>query len=351
MVRILVCSPKLFWMTGGAERLCQEIVRRLHAAGCDVDTVAMPFRSWPHTAALQSALLWRWLEIPADGATGVDCVLAMKAPAYLIRHPRKVVWLIHQFREVYEFADTPYSGYGCDRPDSIQLMRWYVEADRQALNEAVALWTISANVRRRLQRYLDLDAEVVYPPPPRADRFYCVDYEPAVLVVQRLEPHKRTALLIQSLLHVRGDYQLWLVGRGSESDRIRAMLRAYHLQERVRWYPDASEDTLLQLYARCRCVFYGPYDEDYGFVPLEAFLAHKPVITTTDSGGPLEFVRHGENGWVCSPEPRAIASAIQIMLDDADLAQHLGENGNTVAAAIRWEPIVQRLQAIARSVE
>ena len=37
-------------------------------------------------------------------------------------------------------------------------------------------------------------------------------------------------------------------------------------------------------------VIFPPLDEDYGYVTLEAMLAAKPVITCTDSGGPLEFV-------------------------------------------------------------
>ena len=38
---------------------------------------------------------------------------------------------------------------------------------------------------------------------------------------------------------------------------------------------------------------FAPFDEDFGYVTLESFLAHKPVITATDAGGPLEFVEDG----------------------------------------------------------
>ena len=38
---------------------------------------------------------------------------------------------------------------------------------------------------------------------------------------------------------------------------------------------------------------------------IEAFLAAKPVITATDSGGPLEFVRDGVNGFICEPDAMA----------------------------------------------
>jgi glycosyltransferase involved in cell wall biosynthesis len=54
-----------------------------------------------------------------------------------------------------------------------------------------------------------------------------------------------------------------------------------------------TERQLIDLYAGALAVVFPPFDEDYGYVTLEAFLARKPVITTTDAGGPLEFVEDG----------------------------------------------------------
>ena len=62
-----------------------------------------------------------------------------------------------------------------------------------------------------------------------------------------------------------------------------------------------TDDDLVALLAGCLGVVYAPYDEDYGYVTLQAFLAGKPVITTTDSGGVLEWVEHGVTGLVVEP--------------------------------------------------
>ena len=62
-----------------------------------------------------------------------------------------------------------------------------------------------------------------------------------------------------------------------------------------------AENELVDLYAECLAVFYAPFDEDFGFVPYEAFLSEKPVVTTRDAGGPLEVVVDRENGLVCEP--------------------------------------------------
>ena len=65
----------------------------------------------------------------------------------------------------------------------------------------------------------------------------------------------------------------------------------------------------------------GVYDEDYGYITLEAFFAGKPVITHTDSGGPLEFVTHEHNGLVTEPNPVSLGNAIQGYLPRIKLAQ------------------------------
>ena len=63
-----------------------------------------------------------------------------------------------------------------------------------------------------------------------------------------------------------------------------------------------SDQEMIDHLARCRAVVFPPFNEDYGFVTVEAFMCGKPVITCTDSGGPSELVRDGENGYVTDPD-------------------------------------------------
>ncbi|HEX6974552.1 MAG TPA: glycosyltransferase, partial [Vicinamibacterales bacterium] len=92
-------------------------------------------------------------------------------------------------------------------------------------------------------------------------------------------------------------------------------------------------------------VAYPPFDEDFGYVTIEGFLARKPVITCTDSGGPNEFVRNGVNGFVCAPDPGEIADAVNRLAADRALAARLGDAGHDVAAAITWDGVIERLVA------
>lgn len=115
------------------------------------------------------------------------------------------------------------------------------------------------------------------------------------------------------------------------------------LHDRVTLLGRVDDDRLIELYAGCLAVLFAPYQEDYGYVTLEAFLSRKPVITAHDSGGTLEFVSGGANGFVCEPTPAALADAVNRLSADRSLAAALGDRGYAVASGITWDTVVDRL--------
>ncbi len=117
------------------------------------------------------------------------------------------------------------------------------------------------------------------------------------------------------------------------------------MDDRVRFEIDVSDERLYQLYETALGVYYGPFDEDYGYVTLEGFAAGRPVVTLSDSGGPLEFVVDGQTGLVASPDPKAIADAFDRLYRDRDLAARLGAAGDALVRTEvpRWPDVVARL--------
>ncbi len=105
-----------------------------------------------------------------------------------------------------------------------------------------------------------------------------------------------------------------------------------------------SVDDLVSLYAGCRAALYAPLNEDYGYVTVEAFLSRKPVVTTSDSGGPLEFIEDQASGWVVAPEADALAETIDRLwsLPPARLAE-MGAVGHGQVEEITWDAVIDRL--------
>jgi glycosyltransferase involved in cell wall biosynthesis len=221
-------------------------------------------------------------------------------------------------------------------------------ADRLALNEAKRVFTNSRNVKDRLWSSLRIPAEVLYHPSPVMEHLLDLPTGPLgdhVVFPSRMEGLKRQSLVVDAMQHVRSAVTLVLVGKGPDEQSLRDQVERLGVGGRVRFEIDASDERLFQLYETALGVYYGPFDEDYGYVTLEGFAASRPVVTLNDSGGPLEFVRDGETGIVADPQPRAIAEAFDRLFLDRDSSTKLGAAGNALVRAEvpRWPDVAARL--------
>ncbi|HKC25141.1 MAG TPA: glycosyltransferase family 4 protein [Thermoanaerobaculia bacterium] len=338
MSRILVATAQVPFASGGAERHARGLVRELGAAGHEVDLVQLPFQWYPREEIVTSALSWRLLDLSEADGRRVDLVIPMKFPSYLVRHENKVVWLIHQFRQAYDRFGTADSDFDAGARDT----RWRElirSADAAGLGEARKVFTNSRNTADRLERFNGIGGEPLYHPPPLALRHRCGEMGRFALAAGRLDRWKRVDLAIEAA--AKGGFRLAVAGAGPDRERLERVARETRAD--VDFRGAVSDEELLDLYASCGAVVFTPADEDYGYVALEAFLSGKPVMTCTDSGGPLEFVTDGENGRVVTPDAGAIGEATRALLDAPDLARAMGERGRERAARITWGSAVEAL--------
>ena len=121
------------------------------------------------------------------------------------------------------------------------------------------------------------------------------------------------------------------------------MIGDLRLEDRVRMIGRVDSAQLVEQLAKCRAVCFIPYDEDYGFVTVEAFASAKPVITCHDSGGPAELVRDGVTGLVSAPTAAGIAAAIRRLMDDPAGAERMGMAAREFVAKLNWPDTVRQL--------
>jgi glycosyltransferase involved in cell wall biosynthesis len=279
--------------------------------------------------------------------TPVDLLIGLKFPAYLIPHPRKVLWILHQFRTAYDLwdhdlGDLIYTSDGASVREAIR------QADRQLIPEARRIFANSANVAARLKYFCDIDATPLYHPPPDAEQYYTSDAEDYLFFPSRLCAPKRQTLVLEALGLAKRSLCVKFAGTADQpgySDELRALARRMRVHDRVEWLGQVTEEEKRQLYARSLAVLYPPIDEDYGYVTLEAMLAAKPVITCSDSGGPLEFVRHEETGIISAPDARSLAQALDAISENREQAKSWGEAGHTLyrEMKISWRGVVEKL--------
>jgi glycosyltransferase involved in cell wall biosynthesis len=339
-MRIAVCAPQVPFERGGAEIFSEELVAELRERGHEADLVTVPYKWYPGERVLSQAFLWRLLDLSESDGRPIELVIATKFPSYAVRHENKVVWLLHQFRQAYELDRTELGQFG-ESSEERATRRAVHRLDKVALGEAKKVFATSRNVADRLQRSTGIEADVM-PHPPQELPYRTESYDDFVLSVGRLDRAKRHELLLDALA-ADGSLRCVIVGDGPDRKRLEEVARKLGLDGRARFTGRIDDEELADLYGRCLAVYYAPVDEDFGMVPYEAFLSGKPVVTTTDAGGPLEVVTDRRTGLVCEPQADALAQACSWLRQHVDDAKEWGRAGKEIARRVSWDETIARL--------
>jgi glycosyltransferase involved in cell wall biosynthesis len=342
--RVLVLEAQVPFVHGGAEVHVRELLRELRARGYNAELVSVPFRWDPNEEILPHAAAWRLLDLSESNGQPVDLVIATKFPTYFARHPNKVVWLIHQYRAAYELCGTEYSNFRHNERD-VGLRDTLIRLDTQMLGECRRIFANAQNTANRVAKYNGLAAVALYHPPKLAGRLSAATpaYGDFVLSVGRIESVKRIDLLVSAMAGVDKPIRLVVAGDGTQRANVERVAAQAGVADRVEFLGSVEDERLLALYREALAVLYPPFDEDFGYVTLEAFLSRKPVVTATDSGGPNEFVVDGVNGFVRPPQSDAFADAINALAADRRRTAAMGDAGYDRARTITWDGVIERL--------
>jgi glycosyltransferase involved in cell wall biosynthesis len=339
---VLVCEAQVPFVHGGAELHVRGLVAELVRHGNRAERVSIPFKWYPKEELLAQAAAWRMIDLSESNGVPIDAVIATKFPTYFVRHPHKITWLFHQYRAIYDLIGTPYSEFGHTERD-VRLRDALIGLDTDVLGESQRLFANARNTAARLARFNGLTAQPLYHPPPLAGRLVAGDQGDYVLSVGRLEANKRVDLIVRALARTDARLRLIVAGNGPLRPALEATAAEIGMADRVTFTGPIDDAALVALYAGALAVVFPPFDEDYGYVTLEAFLARKPVVTTTDAGGPLEFVEDAVTGLVVDPTADAIGDAIARLAANRSLARALGDAGFDRARAITWDGVVDAL--------
>jgi glycosyltransferase involved in cell wall biosynthesis len=344
MSRIAVVTSGQPFGGGGHLVIAQGLVHALREAGHQADVVVTPQNRFGRQGA---AYLAAWLTdvgMSQDGGR-IDQVVTLRYPAYAVRHHAHVCWLTHRMREYYDLWED-FSATLTDAQRAKERIRKGLihAADRHFLTRRVKrLFVISGTVERRLRAWGGIASTVLHPPPPPRP-YRCDGYGDYIFAVSRLTPLKRLDLLVRALAHPNAaGVRCVIAGDGEQAGELRYLIRALQLGSRVTLAGEIGPEQLVDHLARCRAVCFPARDEDYGFVTVEAFASRKAVITCTDSGGPLELVHDGVEGFVTPPTADALASALARVAGDESLSSRMGEAAWSAANALSWPRVVERV--------
>ncbi len=324
---------------GGAEALYKGLVQGFRETPHDVDRIDVLVDESSFDAILASYEKCSNLDLH-----DYDLVISTKAPTYAVQHRNHVSYLLHTIRVFYDMF---HQEFGKGTAEQFRQRRWIHTLDKKCLHPAhVQKHFVIGHVPYRRLYEVDsfwhqINFEVLHPPPtlrnfrePRAGEY--------VLVPGRLHRWKRVDLVIKAFQHIKTDISLKIVGTGEDEAHLRELAAD---DRRIEFLGRVSDEQLLDLYAGALVIPFVPVNEDYGLITIEAFRSKKPVITCTDSGEPISFVRDTETGFVVNPEPEAIAAKINYLIDHPDHATAMGEQGFASVSHITWDNVVAKILA------
>lgn len=344
-MKIALCSSFVPFIYGGGRNIVEWLQAMLEQQGHQVEKIYLPEVDAPNLL-FQQMVSFRWIDL-----SSADRIICFRPQAHLIPHPNKILWFIHHIRTFYDLWESPYRGFP-DDTNHRNIRDALHAADTAAMHEAKHIFTNSQVVSNRLKTYNKINSEVLYPPVFQSERFHARQYNDEIVYVCRLEHHKRQHLLIEAMAYTRTAVRLRLCGAGSAPNypkNLEKLISKLRLRNRVeldnRWI---SEEEKVEHLANCLAAAYLPLDEDsYGYPSVEASHASKAVLTTTDSGGVLELVQDGVNGYVTEPSPQALAEAMDRLFLDRKLTESLGQNARARLAElnISWPHVLKKLTA------
>lgn len=319
-----------------------------------------------------------------------DMIITSKYPSWMVRHDNSVCWMMHTLRGLYDTyhlmnlpdmvdSENDEINWILDymkknpMPDSLDdffALLWMIKEngnipehyfafpgpfikkivhymDSFGLSGQKRYYAISDTVKEREDYFpVGVSVKTVYPPTVmRSCSTGKYDY---IFMISRLDGPKRIDMLIRAMKHVKSDIRLLIAGTGPERERLEALASG---DERIQFLGFVRDEEVESYYANCLAVPYFPYDEDYGYITVEAMLHKKPVITTKDAGGPTEFVVDGETGFVTDFEEQAIADRIDFFAKYPEEAKRQGENGYAVVKQITWDKTVKQLLSADAAVD
>lgn len=343
-MKVLVVNNMAPFVWGGAEELAVHLQRNLIEAGHESEVLRLPFQWEPASRITSQMLMVRGFEL-----WNVDRVIALKFPAYLLRHPHKTLWLLHQYRQAYDLFDAGQTNLPADESGK-DLQNLIRNADNQAFSESRRIFTNSDVTRQRLEHYNGFKAEVLLPPLNDPELFNNANSEGYIFAGGRVNGMKRQHLLIEAMSRAPTHVNLVIAGPpdGPEDARLlQAMVEKLGLKDRVKLdLRFLARHEYANYMNHAVAAAYLPYDEDsLGYVTMEAATAAKPVITMHDSGGILGLVKNNQTGWIAGPDADALTDAMANVYENPARTAALGYAAQELwnSMEVTWPKTVEKL--------
>ncbi len=381
-MKIAVVAPSpVPYQYGGAENLFWKLTESINdLTEHNAELIKLPVKESDFWSLVDSYRKFYYLDL-----SHFDMVISTKYPAWMVQHNNHIVYLLHHLRglfDTYHFSNEPYQvpeiykkskieellndildpEFNINvvftmldeiREDSssydpnafnfpgplIRAIIHYFDSYALAPKRISRYFSISNNVKARKDYFPHGVRVETISPPSKLKGLRSEGYE-YIFTASRLEGPKRLDILINSMKYISHNIKFKIAGTGPDEDRLKKLASG---DNRIEFMGFVNDKKLADLYSKAMVVPYIPYDEDYGLITIEAMKSMKPVITASDSGGTLEFVKDFETGFVAKPDPKCLADKINYIIEHPDDSKKMGLQAYHATENITWDKLISRL--------
>lgn len=304
-------------------------------------------------------------------------IIVTKTGSWMARSKKKIVYMLHPQRRLYDLYEPKKIAYSdrieiknieskinnnkgflevyyeliknkeiitalkLDKDNSAFMKKVLHYFDSLGLNECQDFFALSKTVKNRKEYYpKEKEVKVLYP--CIEDKKYTLkSYQNFLFTTSRLNDLKRIDLLIKAFKKIKDKkIKFKIAGTGENLNKLKELAKG---DKRIEFLGFISEKEKLKYYSECLFVPFIPFNEDFGFITLEAMKSKKAVLTCSDSGGPTELVNPGFNGLIAKPEVKDITAKMNYLIKNKKNTILLGENGFHSVKDINWKNFIKEL--------
>jgi glycosyltransferase involved in cell wall biosynthesis len=244
-------------------------------------------------------------------ALSYDFIIFSGNVFWVQRRLRKLIRKQGQSVKLISYINTPPRRFTVDKNEFLSQLPFYLEPFYRLLarfalmeykRDLLAMDIVicnSYNIKNRINKYIQLESQVIYPP-VNTQYFRYISTEDFFLSHSRLEKSKRIKLIVDAFGQMQ-DRKLIICSTGPLQKWLKDEISTKGYKN-ILYLGRVSEEDLYNLVGTCLSGIVIPIKEDFGIVQCEIMSAGKPVIGVSE-GGLLETVIDGKTGLLLPANP------------------------------------------------